>query len=174
MINLSRKLLQYAEINPQRLYLEWVSAAEGTRFAEVVTDFTTKIKELGALGVGEGKPIEKIRFGLEAAKRACEGEKLRWILGKTTEFMREGNLHGEVFTQHEIRRLTEGVVAEELITHKILLSLEEKPLSVREVSEKLDLPSERVLRDIASLRRKGIVKLERIEGNTPLYLSDGE
>lgn len=34
-------------IEDGRLGLEWVSSAEGARFAEVVTSFTQKIKELG-------------------------------------------------------------------------------------------------------------------------------
>jgi len=42
-----RKLLETIGINPERLRLEWVSASEGGRFVEVVTDFVEKIKELG-------------------------------------------------------------------------------------------------------------------------------
>jgi F420-non-reducing hydrogenase iron-sulfur subunit len=34
-------------IEPERLKLEWVSAAEGQRFAQVVTDFISEIKRLG-------------------------------------------------------------------------------------------------------------------------------
>ncbi|SHL16102.1 Methyl-viologen-reducing hydrogenase, delta subunit [Desulfatibacillum alkenivorans DSM 16219] len=35
------------DIEPERFALEWVSSAEAPRFAEVVTGFTDKIKELG-------------------------------------------------------------------------------------------------------------------------------
>ncbi len=31
-----------------RLHLEWISSAEAQKFVQVVTDFTEKIKELGA------------------------------------------------------------------------------------------------------------------------------
>lgn len=34
-------------IEDERLRLEWISSAEGGRFAEVATTFTQKIKELG-------------------------------------------------------------------------------------------------------------------------------
>jgi len=34
-------------INPKRVRLEWVSASEGKRWAEVITEFTQQIKELG-------------------------------------------------------------------------------------------------------------------------------
>jgi F420-non-reducing hydrogenase iron-sulfur subunit len=44
-----RNLLGYAGIHPDRLGLDWASAAEGSRLAEIVTDFTERIKELGKL-----------------------------------------------------------------------------------------------------------------------------
>jgi len=34
-------------IDPGRVRLEWISSAEGQRFAQVITDFTNEIKELG-------------------------------------------------------------------------------------------------------------------------------
>lgn len=45
-IPLLKKILEYAGIEPQRLRLEWVSAAEGERFAEVVKEFTETIRGL--------------------------------------------------------------------------------------------------------------------------------
>ena len=47
MFAMTRELVQILGINPKRLRLEWISSAEGTRFAEVVRDFTQEIKELG-------------------------------------------------------------------------------------------------------------------------------
>jgi len=44
---LLKRLLSQLGIGAQRLKLEWVSAAEGQRFAQVVTDFIAEIKELG-------------------------------------------------------------------------------------------------------------------------------
>jgi len=46
-ILLLKKLLPQLGIEPERLKLEWVSAAEGQRFAQVVTDFISEIKKLG-------------------------------------------------------------------------------------------------------------------------------
>jgi len=40
-------LLQDMGIEPERFRLEWVSASEGQRFAEVMREFVQKIKELG-------------------------------------------------------------------------------------------------------------------------------
>jgi F420-non-reducing hydrogenase iron-sulfur subunit len=48
-IHMLRKMLSDFGIEPERLRLEWVSASEGARFAEVVADFTKTVKELGPL-----------------------------------------------------------------------------------------------------------------------------
>ncbi|MDI6807427.1 MAG: hydrogenase iron-sulfur subunit [Candidatus Eisenbacteria bacterium] len=40
-------MLEDLGIEPERYKLEWVSAAEGGRFAQVMTDFTEQIRKLG-------------------------------------------------------------------------------------------------------------------------------
>ena len=42
-----KKLLTTAGINPDRVHFTWVSASEGERFAQVVTEVTEKVKQLG-------------------------------------------------------------------------------------------------------------------------------
>ncbi|MBN2362066.1 MAG: hydrogenase iron-sulfur subunit [Deltaproteobacteria bacterium] len=42
-----KRMIGYLGIDPRRLRLEWVSAGEGAKFAEVVGEFTKQIKELG-------------------------------------------------------------------------------------------------------------------------------
>jgi F420-non-reducing hydrogenase iron-sulfur subunit len=39
-------------IDDRRMTLEWVSASEGKRFSEVVTEFTEQVRELGPTGLG--------------------------------------------------------------------------------------------------------------------------
>ena len=68
MTKLCKKLLEQIGINPERLRIEWVSASEGIRFAEIVTNFTNKLKELGPLGVSEGKDPEQLKRDIEAAE----------------------------------------------------------------------------------------------------------
>lgn len=52
-IPLTKILLKGLGIDPQRLRLEWVSASEGARFSEVVSEFTEQIRELGPLKLQE-------------------------------------------------------------------------------------------------------------------------
>jgi len=55
---LLKNLLAGLGIEPERLELNWVSASEGQRFAEAVTAFTNRIRQLGPLGLGE--PAEAV------------------------------------------------------------------------------------------------------------------
>jgi F420-non-reducing hydrogenase iron-sulfur subunit len=43
----TRTVLEVQGIDPERFALEWVSSAEAPRFAELVTRFIGKIKDLG-------------------------------------------------------------------------------------------------------------------------------
>ncbi len=44
-------LIKQLGINQKRVRLEWVSASEGKKFAELITEFTNEIKELGPLKI---------------------------------------------------------------------------------------------------------------------------
>jgi coenzyme F420-reducing hydrogenase delta subunit len=46
-IALLRMLLEQYGFDPDRLKLEWVSASEGPKFQQTITDFVNQIKELG-------------------------------------------------------------------------------------------------------------------------------
>jgi F420-non-reducing hydrogenase iron-sulfur subunit len=47
MFGMTKELVKILGIDPERLRLEWISSAEGVRFAQVATEFTEKIKSLG-------------------------------------------------------------------------------------------------------------------------------
>ncbi|MBM4175617.1 MAG: hydrogenase iron-sulfur subunit, partial [Ignavibacteria bacterium] len=49
-----KRLMNSFGVDPKRLRLEWVSASEGDRFAEVVNEFTEEIKQLGPLRLTNG------------------------------------------------------------------------------------------------------------------------
>jgi len=67
-VHLVRKLLAHIGVNPERLRLECISASEGIRFAEVMNDFSKKLKALGPLGKGEGIDENGLKFKLEAVR----------------------------------------------------------------------------------------------------------
>ena len=44
---LLKEMLGYLGINPARLCVDWVSASEGARFQQIVTEFVETVRELG-------------------------------------------------------------------------------------------------------------------------------
>ncbi len=168
-MKLTKKVLKNAGVDPRRLVLEWVSASEGARFVELVTKFTDQIRMIGPLGKGEGEDPKLLPHLLKAAKEAVEGKKLRWVAAKLYEFTQQGNMYGEVFTEHEIERMLDEIVMDECSIRNILLLTKEEGLSVKAISKRLNLPPPRVLRHIVDLKRMGQVVLDRIDGTSPLY-----
>jgi len=43
---ITKKFLEYIGVEPQRIQVSWVSASEGGKFAEVVTEITKELKEI--------------------------------------------------------------------------------------------------------------------------------
>ncbi|MGB9846959.1 MAG: hydrogenase iron-sulfur subunit, partial [Desulfotomaculales bacterium] len=69
MVQLGKKLLAHIGIHPERLRLEWVSAGEGIRFAEIMNDFGNIVKRLGPLGEGEGIERDELKSRIEAVTK---------------------------------------------------------------------------------------------------------
>jgi len=44
---ITKKLLEYMGVEPERIQASWVSASEGGKFADVVTEVTEGLKEVG-------------------------------------------------------------------------------------------------------------------------------
>ena len=44
-----KNLLEFVGIDPQRIRMSWVSASEGKKFADVITEVTEEIRKLGPL-----------------------------------------------------------------------------------------------------------------------------
>ncbi len=64
MVLLSKRLMEHIGLSADRLRIEFMSSAEGGRFAETVNDFTMKIRTLGPLGKQEGLDEIELRSRL--------------------------------------------------------------------------------------------------------------
>ena len=62
---ITKQFLEYMGIEPQRIQAGWVSASEGTKFADVVNQVTQEVKEIGAnrLFADEGNGTETTKGG---------------------------------------------------------------------------------------------------------------
>ena len=54
-IPLLKKMLQQLGIEEERVQLEWISASEGAKFADVANNFTQTMKNLGPSSLGPFK-----------------------------------------------------------------------------------------------------------------------
>jgi len=57
------KLLDFTGIESDRLFVDWVSASEGKRFANIVTTFTNQVKKMGPIQLNgnEKQPKKKLQ-----------------------------------------------------------------------------------------------------------------
>ncbi len=110
MVLLCRKIMEHIGLNPERLRIEFMSSAEGILFAEVMSEFGKKVKELGPLGKAEGIDENELKSKLaEITKlvpyiKMVKNEKLASRLKKPEEY-------GQLFTKEEIDRLFSEVIS---------------------------------------------------------------
>ena len=156
---LCRKIMEHIGLNPERLRIKFMSAADGNLLAEYTDDFTNKVKELGPLGKSEGIDENELKFKLEAAiklvpyMRLVERERLRVPI-KSKE------AYTEFFESSEINALIDEIFSEKLTISQIMLLLKAKPLSTSDISEKLGLNPSDVSRHMISSSRHGLVRYD--------------
>ena len=168
-IKMLKMLMALTGLESGRLRLEWVSAAEGQRFAQLVTEFTEQIKKLGRSPLSGEKPNQKIFENLQAAKNAASDFQLRVLVGRERELTEKSNAYKEKISQEEFDALLEEIVEAEFVRHKIQLLTKTKPLSVKALAEAVEMKPATVLRHIVNMRRKGMITMDHVEGTTPLY-----
>ena len=168
-IKMLKKLIARTSLEPERLRLEWVSASEGTRFAELIKDFTNHLKKLGPSPLAGEKPNANILTGILAAKAAAGDFRLRVLVGKEKGLIEEGNVYGEEVSQKEFDEVMSEAIDAEYVRNRIYLMVKDEPLSVKELSKHLELDPRTVLRHIVVMRRRGWIAVDRVEGTSPLY-----
>jgi coenzyme F420-reducing hydrogenase delta subunit len=155
--HICRKIMEHIGLNPERLRIEFMSGADGNLLAEVTNDFTEKVKVLGPLGKGEGIDQNKLKFNLEAARKLIpyiklvEREKLR-VPFKSEE------AYNDFFESSEMHRLFNDIFSDKLAISQILLLVKEKPLSTRDISEKLGLNPSDVSKHMNRSSMHGLVR----------------
>ncbi len=108
MMHLCKKLLEYAGLESERLRIEWISAAEGTRFAEVMNDFAAQLQELGPVGNGNGTngisaKLEEIQQLVPYIK-LTKKDKLAIRLDKESDY-------DQLYTREEVEEIFTNVVS---------------------------------------------------------------
>jgi len=167
-IKMLKKLISPLDL-AERLRLEWVSASEGARFAEVVRGFTNHIKVVGPSPLRKEKLDSEKLEGIQAAKKAVEDFRLRALVARERKIIEEGNVYGKEISQEEFDKVMDDALSAEYIRNRIYLLLEKKPMSIKHLSKRLGLDSKRVLDHMVILRRRGLITVDRVEDMTPVY-----
>lgn len=158
-MHLGKKLLEAAGINPDRLRLEWVSASQGNRYAEVVTDFTNQLKEIGPLGAGEGIDKSALKLKLEAIRKLLpyvklvEREKLRVRFENKAEYEK-------FFSSAELKALFDDLIADKLAISQIMAMLEGQASSVGEIADRLGMSRSEVSKHLNNSARHRLVRFD--------------
>lgn len=105
--------MEVVGLKPERLALNWASAAEAPLFVELITRFTNEVKELGPLGEAEGLPVEALNLKLLAARSAVKAVKLRTRFARLAQDLRNGNNHTpEVIEAKMAEKVNDAIVRE--------------------------------------------------------------
>ena len=107
---LYKKILEHIGLNPERLQIEFMSSGDGIILAEVMNNFSKKVKELGPLGKGEQIDEDELKAKLEEVTKLipyikmAKREKLESRLENREEY-------DDLFTSEEIEKLFSEVVS---------------------------------------------------------------
>lgn len=159
MVLLGKKILEHIGVNPERLRLEWVSAGEGIRFANIMNEFSTKIENLGPLGKSDRINEKALKSNLEAATNLVPYIKLVEMERLRVRFKTDEEYH-KYFTSDEFNRLFEETVVEKLTISQILTLLREGPTTTGEIAKVLGLTPSEVSRYLSTSSRQRFVKYD--------------
>jgi F420-non-reducing hydrogenase iron-sulfur subunit len=160
MVLLFRKIMANIGLNPERLRINFMTSGEGILFTEYVNDFVKKVKELGPLGKSEGLTGKELKLRLKAVEniipytRLVERERLRVKFNTAEEYE-------EYFASEEVNRLFRELIADKLAMSRIILLLQERPLTAGELSGIMGITPSEVSRHLNSSSKLGLVKFDQ-------------
>jgi F420-non-reducing hydrogenase iron-sulfur subunit len=164
-MKMTKKVLEIIGIDPQRLYLDWVSAAEGKRFSEVISEFTDEIRTIGPI-IKDKDFQNKLIIG----EKIVESVRLRWLVGKQRELIEKGNVYNEKIEAEKIKDIIDKNIKKEYNKQRIISLLSKKPYDVISLANDLSLSSSAVAKYITSMENSGIVSVLDFKNNSPRYI----
>ena len=164
-----QKFLKMVDFD-KRIRLDWVSASEGARFAKVVTEFIESIREQGPSPLS-GENIDQELFNnLKAMENSVSSDRIRALVGRQRKITEVENEYGEKVPIDEFNAIFDEAIHDEFVRHRILLSLSTKVLSVKDLAAELKLDPSEILENMLTLKSRGEIDYQKIDGNTPLYM----
>jgi coenzyme F420-reducing hydrogenase delta subunit/ferredoxin len=107
---LCKRIMEHMGLNPERLRIEFMSSAEGSRFAEVMEEFGDRVKRLGPLGEAEGVEPGELGSRLAEVRRLVPYIK-RMKSEKLASRLENPDDYDQLFTKDEIEKLFRDVIS---------------------------------------------------------------
>jgi F420-non-reducing hydrogenase iron-sulfur subunit len=167
--NLTKEFLKLINFH-ERIRLDWVSASEGVRFGEVVTKFVEDLRALGPSPLSKENPDNVLLQKIGAIKLAVGSPRIRALVGRERKITEEENVYGEKYPEDKFDLLLSQAIKDEYERHRILLALEEKSQSVKELATELEIDPSTVLEHMLILKGRSQVDFQEIIKNTPIYM----
>ncbi len=168
-IMMVQKFLKEVDFD-QRVRLDWVSASEGTRFAKVVTEFIESIRDQGPSPLSGDHIDQELFINLKAIENSVSSDRIRALVGCQRKITEAENEYGEKVPIEEFNAVFNGAIHDEFVRHRILLSLSTQVLSVKDLATELKLDPSEILENMLTLKSRGEIDYQKIDGNTPLYM----
>ncbi len=168
-IKMLKALISLTGLKPERLQLDWAYASETERFAKIINNFRNQAEVLGPSPLAGRRPDTNVLLNMKAAKAAAEDFRLRLLVGREMELTEKENVYGERISHEEFDALLHEIIEAEFTRQKIHFLTKEKPMSVTEIAAIINMNPALVLRQIVSMRMKGMITLDHVERTTPLY-----
>ena len=170
-MELVKKLLARAGMDPKRFRLEWVSASEGERFSRLMREFTGELAALGQSPVSGEEPDITILENLYVSKNISEDFRLRALVGKELGLIEKGNVFGKKVEKADFDRFVDGVIEDEFTRCRILLITKYKPRTTGEIADATKISPRKVLQHIVTLRERGLLVMDKSDGSDPMYIA---
>jgi hypothetical protein len=129
-----------------------VSAAEGIRFVQVITEFDGSISGLGPFGAKEGLDSQAVMYKLKAALKTVEGRTFRMAFARQSKQMKEEETFGQFPSKDKLLEMFK----KEMNMYQTLLYLDEKDRSAKELTSLLGIPEEQVMGVVETLKKKNM------------------
>ena len=169
-MNMLSKLLKLIGFS-ERLRLDWVSASEGNKFAQIVNEFNDHICNLGPSPIRNEEHELKLSDDFAAIKSVLSDSRLRILVSRERELIEKGNVYNELVPKEHFDGILDDALYNEFIRRKILQKIKHEGKSVPKISEEVEIEPHKVLRHIVTLRQRGLVDLDAIQEEMPTFIS---
>ncbi len=166
-VDCAQRLLALCGMEPRRVRLIGLDAADGKGFAREVEDFARTL-----IPLGHPVPNGDVALSLRAALMAAEAEKLRWMMGVGYDLKKTGNVFGRILSEEEYSRALDEVVRDTFLRARLLLLMKQLPRTSLELAEESKEDLRRVSEIITLLEKEGKICHHSSINGLPRFIAE--